>query len=105
MRIGTRKDRGTGEAYQRTLFAGLAALALFLCTAVSVRAEDSLSCYKGDKDNMVFIGEIVGANFQNAAAECNAFYGDCNGECTGCYLDENSSREVCVDSQGKKFTR
>ena len=83
----------------------LAAVAMLACSAMSIYADDTLSCYKGDKDNRIFVGEISGADFQNAAAECNSFYGDCNGECFGCYLSEDSTSEICVDSQGKKFTR
>jgi hypothetical protein len=99
----------TGNSFRKGLLkplcGGLAALALFFCSSVIVDADDSLSCYKGAKDNGIYIGDISGANFQNAAAECNSNFSDCNGECYGCYLDEDSSTILCVDSQGKKFTR
>jgi len=105
MRMEACKGKGIGTKLLKTLCAGVAALALFVCASLNVQADDTLSCYKGDKDNRIFVGEISGADFQNAAAECNSFYGDCNGECFGCYLAEDSTSEICVDSQGKKFTR
>lgn len=105
MRIGTLLGMRAGKTFQRASFAGLAALAVFVCTTVSAQADEALSCYKGDKNSSVYIGEISAANIQNAASECNTFFGDCNGQCFGCYLDESSSQEVCVDSQGKKFNR
>jgi hypothetical protein len=89
----------------KALCGGLAAIALLFCSSMIVNAGESLSCYKGDKDNRIYVGDISGADFQNAADECNSFYGDCNGECYGCYLEEDSSNEVCVDNQGKKFIR
>jgi hypothetical protein len=103
MRARTKKSFGRGLL--KALCGGLATLALFFCSSMIVNADDSLSCYKGDKDKGIYIGDISGANFQNAAAECNSNFSDCNGECYGCYLDEDSSRILCVDSQGKKFTR
>lgn len=105
MRIRTFTGMGIGKAYGRTILAGLATISLVVFAAVDSRAEDTLSCYKGDKNTNIYIGEIAGADFQNAAGECNSFFADCNGECFGCYLDEDSTREVCVDSQGNKFTR
>jgi len=98
-------SNGISKGFFKAFGSVLAAVALLACSAMSLYADDTLSCYKGDKDNRIYIGEISGADFQNAAAECNSFFGDCNGECFGCYLAEDSTREVCVDSQGKKFTR
>jgi hypothetical protein len=102
MRAGTRDVIGKGLLTASRYV--LAVAALFVCSALNANAGDSLTCYKGDKDNRITIGEIAGADFRNAADECNSFYADCNGECYGCYLDEDSSREVCVDNQGKEFT-
>jgi hypothetical protein len=96
---------GISKGVHKAFGGVLAAVALLVCFATNVYADNSLSCYKGDKDNRIYIGEISGADFQNAAAECNSFFGDCNGECYGCYLDEESTREICLDSQGNKFTR
>lgn len=94
-----------GKGLLKALCGVLAALALLFSSSIIVNAGDALSCYKGDKDTGIFIGEISEANFQEAAAECNSNFGDCNGQCFGCYLDKDSSTEVCVDNQGKKFTR
>jgi len=96
---------GISKVFLKAFGSVLAAVVMLACSAMSIYADDSLSCYKGDKDNRIYVGDISGANFQNAAAECNSFYGDCNGECIGCYLDEESTQEICMDSQGKKFTR
>lgn len=105
MVMGTVKGKGIGTTLLKTLCAGAAAFALLVSAAVNAWADDTLSCYKGPKEYMVLIGEISGANLQNAAAECNSFYGDCNGQCIGCYMDENSSMEVCMDSEGNRFNR
>jgi hypothetical protein len=94
-----------GKGLLMALCGGLAALALFFSLSMIVNADDTLTCYKGDKDTGIYIGEISEANFRNAAAECNSNFGDCNGECYGCYIDRSSSTEVCVDNQGKRFTR
>ncbi len=96
---------GIRKGFLKVFGGVLAAAVLLVCSSMSVSADSTLSCYKGAKDNSIYVGEISEANFQEAASECNNFYGDCNGECYGCYLDEATSQEVCVDSQGKKFTR
>jgi hypothetical protein len=101
----TRNENSFRKGLLKALCSGTAAIALLFCSLMTAYADDSLSCYKGDKDNTIYIGEISGANFQNAAEECNSFYSDCNGECYGCYIEEDSSKEMCVDSQGKKFLR
>jgi hypothetical protein len=99
----------TSESFRKgmlkTFGVGLATAVLLICSTMSVNAGNSLSCYKGDKDNTILIGEISEADFQDPAGECNSFYADCNGECYGCYLDENASAQICVDNQGRKFTR
>jgi hypothetical protein len=104
-RAGTRDGNSFRNGLIKALSSGTAAVALLFCSSLTGYADDSLSCYKGDRDNRIYIGEISGANFQNAAEECNSFYSDCNGQCYGCYIEEDSSKEMCVDSQGKKFIR
>ena len=105
MRMRACTGKSFGKGLLKAFCGGLAALALLFGSSMVGNAGDSLSCYKGDKDNGIYIGDVSGANFQNAAAECNSNFGDCNGQCYGCYIDKDSSTEVCVDSQGKKFTR
>lgn len=105
MIMESRKEAMSGKWLIMALSGGLAAAFLLGFTATGVRADSALSCYKGDKDDNVYIGEISEADFADAAGECNSFYGDCNGECFGCYQDPDATKEVCVDAQGKKFTR
>lgn len=105
MRRRDRTGNSFGKGLLKALCGVLAALALLFSSSMIVNADEALSCYKGGKDTGIYIGDVSGANFQNAAAECNANFGDCNGECYGCYIDKDSSTEVCVDNQGKKFTR
>lgn len=83
---------------------GITLFALIVCCSLNASADEMLSCYKGDKDKKIFVGEISGANFLNAVDECNRMFADCNGECFGCHVDESSSTEVCVDSRGNTFT-
>jgi hypothetical protein len=89
----------------KTIGCSMAVAVMLACSAMSASASNSLSCYKGDKDNSILIGEIADADLKEAADACNTTYGDCNGECYGCYLDENLSGEICVDSDGRTFTR
>jgi hypothetical protein len=81
------------------------AVSVVLFATTGAHADNALTCYRGDKENAVYMGEISGANFENAAGECNSFYADCNGECFGCYFDNELSQTVCIDNQGRKFTR
>jgi hypothetical protein len=96
---------GGGKSVPAKIILGLAVAALYACFATALHADTVLRCYKGDKNNGQFVGEINMANLQNAGQECNTTYGDCDGLCYGCYNDNESTGEVCVDNQGNRFTR
>ncbi len=96
---------GGGGSFAARIALGLAIGALYACSATALYADTVLKCYKGDKDNSEFVGEISRANLQNPAQECNTTYGDCDGLCFGCYLNSEATGEICVDSEGNRFTR
>jgi len=93
------------KSFFTVLTGALVSIAAVFCCVMSAHADSALSCYRGDRETGVYMGEISGANFENAAAECNSFYADCNGECYGCYFDNELTQTVCMDNQGRKFTR
>jgi hypothetical protein len=83
---------------------------LILCSipmvAIVLYAADSVpvSCYVGDPDDDEYMGDIEAFNTSGAPALCNNFFSECQGNCTGCYIDEESE-EFCIDSGGRRFTR
>lgn len=63
-----------------------------------------VSCYVGDPANSQQLGDLETFNAANAALLCNNVFNDCNGNCTGCYTNEEGTT-VCIDSTGRQFTR
>lgn len=59
------------------------------------KTEYMVSCYAGDRNNNQYLGEVDVFDTRKAAQSCNLLYGDCNWNCSGCYMDEES-KEVCI---------
>lgn len=79
---------------------------LIAVTAIPVSpAISQVSCYKGDVQEGNYIGEIDSTASENAGADCNSFYDDCQGQCLGCIYDDNLTEDVCYDNQGNKFIK
>jgi hypothetical protein len=77
---------------------------LFMLLMVTVpghgKEDMPVACYLGD----TYIGSVAVFNLELATGNCNALYNDCQGNCVGCYTDDNSL-EVCIDKDGKRFQR
>ena len=66
------------------------------------KTETQVFCYVGDRKNNEYLGTVDVFEARKATQYCNMIYSDCNGNCTGCYDDEDS-REVCIDSSGTLY--
>ena len=64
----------------------------------------TVSCYIANPPSYDYIGELEVFNLSEAASSCNTTYEDCQGNCIGCYIDEDSL-EVCIDKSGNEFER
>jgi len=64
----------------------------------------TITCYAGNPDNNQDLGTVEVFHVANAASTCNSVYADCDGNCTGCYIDKES-QEVCIDTTGRLYTR
>jgi hypothetical protein len=84
-------------------------LLVFFCLVfgfvVSVHGKESkpVSCYVGDPADNQYLGDVESFNVSNAASLCNSVYYDCDGKCTGCYINDDSL-QVCFDATGKKYS-
>ncbi|OPY81172.1 MAG: hypothetical protein A4E65_01210 [Syntrophorhabdus sp. PtaU1.Bin153] len=74
--------------------------------AVYGKTEDDIpvSCYAGDPSDNRWVGEVAVFNVNKARGNCNILYEECEGDCTPCYVDEDS-REVCIDRSGNPYFR
>ncbi|HEY3275290.1 MAG TPA: hypothetical protein VGJ94_01615 [Syntrophorhabdaceae bacterium] len=62
--------------------------------------EIQVFCYAGERADNQYLGTVDIYDARRAASYCNMLYGDCHGNCTACYDDEDS-REICIDSSGR----
>ncbi|HET6419843.1 MAG TPA: hypothetical protein VFG19_06795 [Geobacteraceae bacterium] len=76
-------------------------------TLVSVSYSESVrvSCFKGNPDDGTYVGDITVPDPENAGRICNSLYGDCRGNCNGCFSDSDIMEDVCYDETGKKFLK
>jgi len=82
-------------------------LVLFIMMiSISSYAEESISvsCYVGDPSDNEEVGEIEVFNTAKVTNTCNKIFNDCKGQCTGCYLSDESG-EICIDKKGKEFAK
>ncbi|OGW39698.1 MAG: hypothetical protein A2Y97_00740 [Nitrospirae bacterium RBG_13_39_12] len=72
----------------------------------SAHAADSItvSCYVDNPSDNIEMGDIEVFNIDEAANACNNTFDDCEGNCTGCYINSESI-EICVDMTGNKFNK
>ncbi len=62
----------------------------------------TVSCFKGNTDQGNYLGEISVSNSLNAASDCNNEYGECEGQCLGCFVDSDFN-QICYDVGGNKI--
>jgi hypothetical protein len=81
-------------------------LLFIMMISISSYAEESItvSCYVGDPSDNEEVGEIEVFNTAKATSTCNTIFNDCKGQCTGCYLSDESG-EICIDKKGKEFAK
>jgi hypothetical protein len=74
--------------------------------SISSYAEESITvtCYVGDPSDYEEVGEIEVFNTAKATSTCNKIFNDCKGQCTGCYLSDETG-EICIDKKGKEFAK
>ena len=78
-------------------------LTLLVFAAAGYGKEDMpVACYLGDRFDNIYVGNVDVFEPELAAGNCNMLYNDCEGNCFGCYADENS-QEVCIDKGGGRF--
>lgn len=76
-------------------------------TLVSVSYSESVrvSCFKGNPDDGTYVGDVTVPDPDNAGKICNSLYGECRGQCMGCFADSDITEDVCYDETGKKFLK
>ena len=81
-------------------------LLFIMMISISSYAEESItvSCYVGDPSDNEEVGEIEVFNTAKATSTCNTIFNDCKGQCTGCYLSDESG-EISIDKKGKEFAK
>jgi hypothetical protein len=90
---------------KKSVFIGIM---LFIVFGYLVSAESkestTITCYVGDPYNNKHLGSVEVFNISNAPNVCNHVFYDCDGRCTGCYIDEDS-QQVCIDSTGYSYIK
>ena len=83
----------------------LAVLVMPVSSAFTDGESISVSCYKGDKGQGDYLGNMTVFAPESAGQSCNSFYYACYGKCYGCFSDFDLSEDVCYDSAGRKFLK
>ena len=91
---------------RKTWFVRMLLILFIMMISISSYAEESItvSCYVGDPSDNEEVGEIEVFNTAKATSTCNTIFNDCKGQCTGCYLSDESG-EICIDKKGKEFAK
>ena len=91
---------------RKTWFVRILLPLFIIMISISSYAEESItvSCYVGDPSDNEEVGEIEVFNTAKATSTCNKKFNDCKGQCTGCYLSDESG-EICIDKKGKEFAK
>jgi hypothetical protein len=95
------------EGYMRkTCFVSILLIFFITMICISSYAEESItvSCYVGDLSDNEEVGNIEVFKISTATSACNNVFNDCKGQCTGCYLSDESG-EICIDKKGKEFAK
>jgi hypothetical protein len=72
---------------------------VFIAALVEAKRAFQVSCYIGDRN----IGTLELYDPTYSAITCNKVFHDCEGNCTGCYMNIDN-KQVCIDSQGQVYS-
>ena len=103
----SQKNNLGGKEMKSKIFIMLLVLCCLLVGFVVVsqgKQSTTITCYAGNPDDNQNLGTVEVFHVANAASTCNSVYADCNGNCTGCYIDEES-QEICIDKAGRLYKR
>ena len=64
----------------------------------------TITCYVADPPDYEYVGELEVFNIAEATSTCNNVYSSCQGNCVGCYINQESF-ETCIDKNGTYFER
>jgi hypothetical protein len=77
---------------------------LVLFTSALASEGTEIFCYTGNPTDNEYLGTVEVFNLSVATSTCNNVYYNCNGECFGCYINQESI-EICIDKNGNQFQR
>ena len=75
----------------------------FIVSAYGVEST-TVSCYAGDPDNNMSLGSVEVFIITNGPNVCNHVFEGCNGNCTACFINQDSLQS-CIDSTGRQYIR